>query len=414
MRGGSAARVFCAALCLLGSVVGQTPEASASRAVSRPASAPAATRETITPEGAAEKLLGDRPTLRKQATDWINAHPEQGVPALVKALLSPPHDRFTFDGIRATGGVKDARVGLALLQLLDAKGFRWRPQAFESLADLAPVEALPRFIDAVNEPVWRSRAAACRGLAALNAKNQSPLLVAMLEDEEAPVRLEAAVALWTFDDARGLPTVVHDLSLDRRFFDADHGALARDASARFLCRICGKNSFPVPHPPLDLMSLRGALAKVRSAVGDRGASFPDLVPPHDPDAVGFPYAVEYRSCVEGDFYLRFNDQGEIVVGRDRLLRITSNPDAVLRLKAILDGFDYGPRGKKVHGPVTCDFERIGAFSGGVWRTAIFGDKKRPADLDAFENSLAELVKTTLGMPAADVHSRRARRFGASP
>lgn len=240
------------------------------------------------------------------------------------------------------------------------------------------------------------------------------MLIGVLEDEEAPVRLEAAKALWTFGDARGLPTVVHDLSLDRRFFDADHGALARDAAARFLNDVCGKDAFPVPHPPLDLSALRGALAKVRAAVGDRGASFPDLVPPHDPDAVGFPYAIEYRSCVEGDFYLRFDDQGELVVGRDRLYRSTTSPESVRSLKAILDAYDFGPRGKRVFGPVTCDFERIGVFGGGAWRSAIFGDKKRPADLDAFERSLFELVKKSLGDPAAAVHAERAKRFGTAP
>jgi hypothetical protein len=262
--------------------------------------------------------------------------------------------------------------------------------------------------------VWRSRAAACRGIGALGAKDHAPLLFAMLEDEEAPVRLEAAKALWSLGDARGLPTVVRDLSLDRRFFDADHGALARDAAAKFLAEICGPESFPVPHPVLGLLELRAALGKVRAAVGDRGASFPDLVPPHDPDAVGLIYAFEVRSCVEGDFYLRFNAEGEAVVGRDLLRPLAPGAASAALLRTTLDTFDYGPRGKKVFGPITCDFERLGVYSSGAWRSAIFGDRKRPAALDAFEQALFDLVKRELGPAAAESHAARARRFGAAP
>jgi HEAT repeat protein len=385
-------------------------------AASRPAAAPAAqpaTRPEITPAAAAQNVLGERPTVRKQAVEWIKANPKEGVPALATALVELPVEKMSFDGVRATGAIVDERVSVALLRLLDRPGFRWRPHAFEALADHAYAGAVHRFEAGTNEPTWRARAACVRGLAAIKSTPHAALFLALLEDEEAPVRLEAAKALRSFGDPAGLPHVVRDLSLDRRFFDADHGSLARDAAATLLNEVVGPGSFPVPHPPLDLRAMRAVLKRVKAAAGDRAAGFPELVPPHDADVPELRYAFEVRSCVEGDLHVRFDADGAVVFGRDRLQKLNLGAAATAPLVKFLDGYDYGPRGKKIFGPVNCDFERFGTFVDGAWRTAIVGERKRPQDCAAFVAAMENLVKLGLGGPSAAAHATRARRFEAA-
>lgn len=377
---------------------------------SRAASGPAASRPVVGPENAAAALLGDRPTVRKQAAAWINEHPDVGVPALVAALGSDAALRAPFDGIRATGMVKDRRVSAALLLLLDRPGFRWRPQVLDALADHAALDARPRFVAEVNSSVWRSRAACCRGIAALKDRELLPLLDLLCDDEEAPVRLEAAKARWSFGDPGGLGYVVRDLSLDRRFFEFDHGASARDAAAAFLNEICGPKTFPVPQPPLDLAGLIKALATVRAALGARAGDLPDVVAPHDPDVVGLKYAVEVRNCAVGDLMFRFDLEGEVVFGRDRLERRKVPAALVKDLAERLTAFDYGPR-KKLHlGPITCDFERIGVFVDGAWSSATIGDGRRPASLDPFEAGVLKLLEAAWGRPSVAPHVERVRPF----
>jgi hypothetical protein len=399
------------ALTIGGGALAQSPAGAA--AETRPETVPA-TRGAVTPESAAETVLGDKPTVRKQAVAWINAHLEQGGPALAAALLRDPPSRLNFDGVRATGGVKHARVTEALLALVDRPGFLWRPQALEALADHAAEAALPRFEAAVNDSVWRSRAAACRGIAALRAKRQAPLLEALAEDEEAPVRLESAKARWTFGDPGGLAFMVRDLSLDRRFMDADHGSVARDAAATFLNEVCGAGSFPVPHPVLELQGLIAALGKVRAVLGDRAGGFPEIVPPHEPDAVGHRYAIEVRSCIDGDLYLRFDEEGSVVFGRDRLDAKQVPAELTKSLGLRLGGFDYGARGRAFFHPINCDFERYGVFVDRKWRSVTFGVGRRPASFAPFEEDLLKIVKAAYGPPAAAAHAARAKAFAEAP
>ncbi|HYC77578.1 MAG TPA: HEAT repeat domain-containing protein [Planctomycetota bacterium] len=402
-----------ASLPLLAALLAAAFPAAVRAQETRPATA-AETRAAPTPESAAEALLGDRIATRRQASEWIAARLDVAGPALAKALLAPPVARFSFDGVRATGAVRHREVSEALLALLRKPDFRWKPQALEALADHAYARAEPEFVAAANASVWRMRAAAARGLAALKATRHETLVRALCDDEEAPVRLEAAKALWTLGHVDGLPYVVRDLSLDRKFFDVDVGAQARDAAAAFLNEACGGTLFAAGSPPLDLAGLRAALDQVKTALGARAATFPLLVPPHDPDATGLRCGYEVRSCVEGDFYVRFDAEGAVMFGRDRLYPATAAPELLLRMKTALEALDYGPRKKRFLGNIACDFERVGAFVDGGWRILVFGDGKRPPELAAFEADVLELIRATQGPAAADVHRRRIRPFGELP
>ena len=57
-------------------------------------------RVGMTPDGAAEAVLGDKPTVRKQAVAWINTPVAVGVPALVAALRHVQADRRFDPGMR--------------------------------------------------------------------------------------------------------------------------------------------------------------------------------------------------------------------------------------------------------------------------------------------------------------------------
>jgi hypothetical protein len=238
------------------------------------------------------------------------------------------------------------------------------------------------------------------------------LVAKCLGDEEAPVRLEAARALWSFGDASGLQIVIRDLSLDRRFTDADPGALAREAAGAFLRDVVGIPAAVIPSGVASQAELDAVLSAARTKLGD-SAALPDAIAPHEPDApASFRYAIETRSCLEGDWFLRFDDEGNVVFGRDLLRRYKVDPKAVAPIREALLAMDTGPRKRRILGPVTCDFERFGVLDDGVWRTLVIGNGKREAPFDGLEAAVIAVIGQARGPAFAEAHRRRIAPFEA--
>jgi hypothetical protein len=368
------------------------------------------TKSAKTPEAVVEHLLGPSPTLRRQAVAWARDHLDEVAALLARALREKPASSMPFDAIRSLGELKDDRVAEALLAVASRPDFPWRPHAIEALADQAFPNAAGLFVRSAASPVARSRAAACRGIRALGIREMDGPLSKALGDEEAAVRLEAARTLLAFGNASGVATVVRDLSLDRRFTDADPGSVARDAASGFLT-----SAFPVapevlPKGVATQADLVRVWTAIRPALGE-APGLPDSVTVHEPDApASLVYALEARSCLEGDFFARFDDAGNVVLGRDLLRRYEVDPKVVAPIATALKAMDTGPRRRRIAGPITCDFERLGVLEDGGWRTLVLGTGKRDPALDAMEDAVLDLLRQIRGPGAADAHRRRVAPF----
>jgi hypothetical protein len=352
---------------------------------------------------------------RRQALAWAKDHAAEVVPVLVRALAERPIARLPYDGIRPLGEIRHPKVGEALVALLQRPGFPWKPQAIEALADLEFPGAAGAFAGAASSPVARSRAAACRGIGALGIKEMDGLVSRRLDDEEAAVRLEAAKALIRMGDWSGLPRVIRDLSLDRRFADFDPGEVARDAAAAFL-KEHGADVKPSPAPVASAGELAALLAFFKTKLGPLADKFPETVAPHEPDrSAGFRHAIEVRSCLEGDVFIRVDGAGRVLLGRDLLREFQVDPELTRPIMAALDSMDTGPKGRRILGPVTCDFERLAISDGTGWKRLEIGAGKGETWLPALDSAVAEVLRATRGAPAADAHARRVRPFhGAAP
>jgi hypothetical protein len=371
------------------------------------------TRLAKTKEQVAEHLLGPSPTLRRQAVAWAKQNLDEVAPLVAKGLRERG-SAAPFDAIRALGELKDDRISGALVAAASDPAFPWTPHALEALADQAAREAAGLFGNHVNSPVARSRAASCRGIGALDLRVMESLVSARLGDEEAAVRLEAAKTLWRFGDAAGIPVVIRDLSLDRRFSDADPGSVARDAAKGFLAEI-GADPRLLPAGPASPTQLDDVLAMLRLKLGVIADKFPEKILPHEPD-VGpeIRHAIEARSCFEGDFFLRCDAAGNVVLGRDLLRRYRVDEKLVAPIVRALEALDTGGKDRKILGPITCDFERLAIRGESAWRTLVIGTGKRDAGFDAFEAALADLIAATRGPEAAARHQRRVTPFRAAP
>jgi hypothetical protein len=382
------------------------------------AAAPAQdTRIARTPAQVVDGLLGASVAVRRQALKAAAEEAAEVVPLLVKALESRPPASLPYDAVRALGDLKDARVSAALAALCRTPGFPWKPQALEALADHAYPGAVPLFAQGVISPAVRSRAASCRGITAVGVKEMDSVLSDCLGDEEASVRLEAARGLIKLTgDYSGVPVVVRDLSLDRRFADANHGSVARDAAAAFLKELGGMDRDSQPEPA-GAAQLAAVLAALRAKLGLAAEGFPAEVAPHEPDVPdSFRYAVEVRSCPEGDFYLRCDGEGNVVFGRDLLRRFTVEPKLLDPLRKALDGMDTGGKRRKIVGTVACDFERLGAKDQEGWRTLVVGMGRHDPSLDPVHAAVVEVVRRARGGDLAAEHERRVTPFlpGAAP
>jgi hypothetical protein len=120
--------------------------------------------------------------------------------------------------------------------------------------------------------------------------------------------------------------------------------------------------------------------------------------------------VEVRSCLEGDFYLRFDDDGNVVIGRDLLRRFSAGKAAVARILETLQALDTGTKGRKILGPVSCDLERLAIRDDGGWRTLVIGTGKRDRSFDAFEAAVVGVIRQLRGDVHADRHQRRVAPF----
>ncbi len=359
----------------------------------------------------ADALLSNSPTVRKSGLAKARARLAEITPPLVTRLNDPSIDSVTFDSIRNLGELRSPKIAAALAGLALRPSFPWKPQAVEALADQEYAPAATVLAGALTSPVARARAAGARGLGTLRSMSHAASLRPLLDDEEGPVRIEAARALHAMGDETGLSVAVRDLTLDRKFADADHGLTVREAARKFLGEVLGDPAAAADSRP-DSWEPGAVLARLRAKYP--GAPIPQSITPHaaDPGA-GCTHAVEVRSCIDGDLHLRIRRDGLVAVGRDLVRTYSIDPKlAGSAIDALATLEPSGRARRRILGPVTCDFERFGAGSGPTAWSVVVGTGKRTAEFDAVESAVLQILEVTQGAEAVARQRRRITPFAA--
>jgi HEAT repeat protein len=143
----------------------------------------------------------------------------EAIPALINAVC----DR--------EGEVRKVVVK-ALKRLGEQQWLMWvdgGPHDFTRLANGHDPRALPPLLKALDDPLWRVRAAVARGLAKYDDDVVLPALLKHLKDEHGEVRAAAAETLGLLGDRRAMESLLYLLD------DKEPGV--RDAAAKALDRI---------------------------------------------------------------------------------------------------------------------------------------------------------------------------------
>ncbi len=364
------------------------------------------TQSVPSPESAADAVLGNQITKRDAAVRWMNDHPDAHT--VLAARLLKGGATLHFDGVRSLGKIKSSTVSEALRRAVLQPNFLWKPMALEALADHADTAAANLFDSALLSPVTRSRAAGARGLSAIRRVKESTVLPSLTDDPEASVRLEATKALVAEGSALGLISICRDLTLDRKFGDFDPGKQARLAAADYL-RLLGAN-VPSIDAPLSLVDASAVAKSLISPLASRGIAFtPTTFSSHPPDVAPMPFLIEVRSCSEGDLFFRADAAGRIVLGRDRLTAATVSSSDIAPLVQKLTSLDLGPKGRRILGPVNCDFIRI-VRTESPPGSLLVGIGKGIDETQAVNEVLAGILTQVLGGSAGAAHTRRAAAF----
>ncbi len=362
------------------------------------------TRTAPTPQAAAEAVLGPSVTKRESAVKWALEHPEtHGAIADRLRAMGP---ELHFDGVRALGRLRFPEITAALRNVVTAPSFAWKPMALEALADHADAESAVFFTAALVSPVARSRAAGIRGLAALGAFEEVPDNARLSEDEEAAVRLEYARAAFDYDPKRAVVVACRDLTLDRKFGDFDPGKVARTAASDWLKTLGG--TVPSVERALDAPSAATIAAQVLKA---RGASLetPPTIVAHPPDVEAPATLIEVRSCIEGDLFLRVAPDGRLVFGRDALRTFRVEPSLAVAVIDAVAALDLGSKGRRILGPVNCDFIRI-VRGGATPESLLVGTGKGDAAVLRVHTAVVAAIASAVGSEAAAAQARRAGPF----
>jgi hypothetical protein len=362
------------------------------------------TRSAPTPQAAAEAVLGPSVTKRESAVKWALEHPETH-PAIAERLRAMGPE-LHFDGVRALGRLRFPEITAALRNVVMSPTFAWKPMALEALADHADPESAVFFSAALASPVARSRAAGIRGLAALGAFEEVPDNARLSDDDEAAVRLEYARAAFDFDPKRAVVVACRDLTLDRKFGDFDPGKVARTAASDWLKSLGG--SVPSVDRALDATAAATVAAQVLKA---RGASLeaPPTIVAHAPDVEAPTTLIEVRSCIEGDLFLRVAPDGRLVFGRDALRTFRVEPSLAVAVIDAVAALDLGSKGRRILGPVNCDFIRIGR-GGATPGSLLVGTGKGDAAVLRVHTAVVFAIASAVGSEAAAAQARRAGPF----
>lgn len=349
----------------------------------------------------------ERPMYQGQAVERLRARGLAIVPAVLAWVEKNGRKKVAAFFVEFLAEVRDDRISTLLADLVNDRPFEWRPAAIASLAAHARAADRDLFRKMLDDPLWGVRAGAILGLEKIGDKDAVPEIRKRLDDEAYEVRARAARTLHAFGDESGLPVMVESLSIEITWFDTDYGVIAREDALAFL-RGIAKDDFG--YRAWESAEKRAAtVRRWHEWMDARDAKWREKVPERARARDGeaeYVFGLELRSCQWGNFFLRLDSKGTLVLGCPgvRTYRLTDDQrarlgQAIRKLQGIDPTIPYGRGG--------CDFEQY-FFPDGqkLW----IGRDGRPKEGDAFVATVMDLLKAHIGESAATEYREKAETF----
>lgn len=325
---------------------------------------------------------------------------ERGGPAVAPFVADYVEKRgrnaLSIVGTEVLGSLKDPRILKLLHELVADKDFTWRPAATRALAEQADPASLETFRAGLGDKLWGVRAASVLGLERLKDAASAPRLKELLGDEIYDVRAQAAKSLHSLGDSAGLPVLVEALRSDTVWFEIDYGQIAREDAWNFLKKLT-KSDFG--YKPWESAEARApGLAKFEDWISKTIPDWRERVPEKArsrAEKADYVFGYELRSCQRGDFFLRLDAEGRLVLGYFNLEKAALEPAERRELEAALEGAKAVDRSIP-YGEGGCDFEQFYVKDGARFDKLWIGTRGRPAKVEPFIAVAQRLVKKHFG------------------
>ncbi|MDB2576469.1 hypothetical protein N9Z54_04615 [Planctomycetota bacterium] len=339
--------------------------------------------------------------------------------------------------IEVLGRFDDPRFRALLWPAMEDAEFPWRPAVSRSLAHRPLPGEWDRLQGFLGDPIAPVRLATLDALALLSSGDGAErrarfdsLAVARLTDDNDVVRRRAAVLLDGRGHSRALQWLLVDLQRTDTYFDLPTGEAARYAAVNALqaldIDLAGFEAFlpPTTEPnQLALAKLRQRLLARASASESRlPEAARGLVPRTLPAIAQLGGPVEgarlgllLKSCRRGDYYLRWTDDDQLIIGYGNPARVQLPEGTTRRLMAVADAAQEANPGKVYWGRPGCDMEsfrmpRVGQPDARLQQLILSKDERpapdlRPAALSALGAAMAASIPTDDALSARDPRTR---------
>lgn len=356
----------------------------------------------------------DKPQFHVQAVRKLK---DRGGPAVAEAIVAfvakNGHNSLSIAFTEGLGSLKDDRIRALLRALVRDKDFFWRPTALRALAEQGDRGSRDDFRAALSDRLWGCRAAAILALERLDDRESAPRIRELLGDDTYDVRAQAAKTLHAFGDASGLPVLVEALRANTVWFDIDYGQIAREDAWNFLKKIA-KDDFG--YKPWESAEERApGLARAEAWIARTMPDWRDRVPEKArvrAEAVEYAFGLERRSCQRGDFFLRLDREGTLVLGYFTLEKAKLTPEEMKAFQAALDKVKTIDRSVP-YGQGGCDFEQYYLRTGDRFDKLWIGLQGRPPAAEPFVRMLPDLLRRKFGERAVEEYSASTDLFRMS-
>lgn len=353
-----------------------------------------------------------------QETDWADAvakaceHKRYGMRRAVAGKIAAAGDAAV-PAVRAYAKDKGADAlplllvdaiaqadtqGEAVVALLEEwardREFYWRAQALGGLARRKLEQLRPLYLEAVRDPSHLFRIEGAHGLHLLDPKRDQAVVDGLIEDDPDPrVRLRLAGLLTENGDRRFAGVLVAALGLSADFLGDPWGQREAERAARIIGPLVGDGLLEIPARD----DLR---AKLRALGFDlREPAF---------TAIDRPFAggLAIRSCRNGDFFLRWTTEGELLPGL--LPTRLAQPAAEQWTELAESLHQLTPAENAIHGRIVCDYLEL--VCGQPPRRLKCAPGALPSELQTWLPDLAAALAATPIPELADELSGRLAQF----
>jgi hypothetical protein len=294
------------------------------------------------------------------------------------------------------GSLKDDRIAKLLSELVADRNFYWRPQAMRALAQHGDKRYLEDFRAGLSDPQWGCRAATILALQGIEDRESIPKIRSLLGDEVYDVRAQAAKTLHAFGDTSGLPVLVEALRDETTWFEIDYGQIAREDAWNFL-KTLSKDDFG--YKPWETTQQRaGGMAKWDAWIARSIPDWRERVPGKArarTEAEEFVFGYELRSCQRGDFFLRIDTKGNLVLGCFNLERAALSAEEMKAFTSAVEKVASVDR-RTLYGRPGCDFELFHLKIGGHFERLSVGLQGRPDGVQPWIKRVAGLLREKFG------------------